>query len=202
MILPEFPVEKLRTLPLRAIVALAARMARRVEPLAALPEGHAGCESRRSAFEAAVRAAEDFARGVDRPDSDQIARDADASRGVDGEAPSSDAAMASAAMAAHCAVAARGAMENTGRVISRHLWERSHEARAALQQMAGNAADFAALCAHTSGAEAFYAIGIHNEAFVAALLGDYRRLVELRLGTFPEPGSAVDPSPDGPLGPY
>ena len=40
MKLPDFTVEHLKALPLRAIVAFAARCARRVEPLAQLPEGH------------------------------------------------------------------------------------------------------------------------------------------------------------------
>ena len=39
MELPDFTVEHLKALPLRAIVAFAARCARRVEPLAQLPEG-------------------------------------------------------------------------------------------------------------------------------------------------------------------
>jgi hypothetical protein len=41
-----------------------------------------------------------------------------------------------------------------------------------------------------------------NEDFVDAALGDYRTLVRLNLGRYPEPGDPVDPSPDGPLGPH
>ena len=47
MVLPGFTVEHLKVLPLRAIVAFATRCARRVEPLAQLPEGHPQREGRR-----------------------------------------------------------------------------------------------------------------------------------------------------------
>ena len=56
MQVPEFTVEHLKKLPLRAIVAFAARCARRVEQLAQLPEGHPQRESRRAAVEAALSA--------------------------------------------------------------------------------------------------------------------------------------------------
>jgi hypothetical protein len=55
MILPNLTGEHLRALPLRAIVAFAARCARRIEPLAQLPEGDSQWESRRGAVEAALR---------------------------------------------------------------------------------------------------------------------------------------------------
>src|SRR5206468_10583972 len=70
MQLPDFTVEHLRQLPLRAIVAFAARCARRVEPLAQLPEGDPRRETRREAVEAALRMAEAFARGSDAPPAD------------------------------------------------------------------------------------------------------------------------------------
>jgi hypothetical protein len=63
MKLANFTLEQLKGLPLRAIVAFAARCARRVEPLAQLPEGNPRRESRREAVEAALRMAESFARG-------------------------------------------------------------------------------------------------------------------------------------------
>lgn len=201
MRLPDFSPEGLKALPLRAMVAFAARTARRVEPLAHLPEGNAAAESRRGAVDAALRLAEDFARGVDRPDAPAVVRDADASRGAQGDTPSADAATASAAFAAHAALAAAHAVENQGRFGSLYLWERSAEARQSLGLLASTAADHAAMAAHTAGAEAFYAVGVHNEEFVARSLADYRRLIDLKLGQFPDAGTPVDPSPDGPLGP-
>ncbi len=202
MILPDLSVESLRKLPLRAIVAFAARSARRVEPLAGLPEGHPARESRRAAVDAALRAAEDFARGVDPPDAAAVVRDVDAARGAEGDTPSGDGAIASVAFTAHAMFAALHAIENRGRVADLRFWERTHEARESLDLLSQTSADFAAMSAHTAGAEAFYAVGVHNEAFVAASLRDYRRLLDLGLGSFPEPGAPVDPSAGGPLGPF
>ena len=54
MQVPDFTVEHLKELPLRAIVAFAARCARRVEPLALLPQGQPRRENRRAAVEAAL----------------------------------------------------------------------------------------------------------------------------------------------------
>ena len=67
MQVPEFTVEHLKKLPLRAIVAFAARCARRVEQLAQLPEGHPQRESRRAAVEAALCVAEAYATGSNEP---------------------------------------------------------------------------------------------------------------------------------------
>ena len=64
MRLANFTPDQLKVLPLRAIVAFAARCARRVEPLAQLPEGNPQSESRREAVEAALRMAESFAGGI------------------------------------------------------------------------------------------------------------------------------------------
>ena len=67
MQVPEFTVEHLKKLPLRAIVAFAARCARRVEQLAQLPEGHPQRESRRAAVETALCVAEAYATGSNEP---------------------------------------------------------------------------------------------------------------------------------------
>ena len=65
MQVPDFTVEHLKELPLRAIVAFAARCARRVEHLAKLPEGDPRSESRRAAVEAALCLAESYANGIE-----------------------------------------------------------------------------------------------------------------------------------------
>jgi hypothetical protein len=202
MILPNLSVESLKALPLRALVAFAARMSRRVEPLAQLSNGDPARESRRAAVDAALRAAEDFARGVDPADPDAVVRAVDATRGLEGDTTTSDGAAASACFTAHAMLAAGRSIENRGRVAARHLWERTPEARQSLGNLADSAADHTAMCAYTAGAEAFYALGMNNEAPVAGALSDYRRLLDLCLGAFPEPGVPIDPSPAGPLGPY
>jgi hypothetical protein len=74
------------------------------------------------------------------------------------------------------------------------------DARKFLGTLAHAAAELAALDAFTAAADAFAAVGYHNEEFVDAALNDYETLVRLKLGRYPEPGAAVDPSPGGPLG--
>jgi hypothetical protein len=63
MKLANFTAEQLKALPVRAIVALAARCARRVEHLSQLPEENPQREKRREAIEADLRMADSFARG-------------------------------------------------------------------------------------------------------------------------------------------
>src|SRR5262249_46150804 len=64
MIVTNYTAEDLKKLPLRAIVALAARCARRAEHLARLPEGHPEHERCRTVASGAIRMVEDFARGL------------------------------------------------------------------------------------------------------------------------------------------
>src|SRR5262249_20773177 len=105
MKLANFTIEQLKMLPLRAIVAFAARCARRVEPLAQLPEGNSQRENRREAVEAALRMAESFARGTDAPPDESVIAAIDASRDAGGELACAAAASA-IAQAAHAAASA------------------------------------------------------------------------------------------------
>jgi hypothetical protein len=199
MILPDFTVEHLKALPLRAIVAFAARCARRVEPLAQLPEGDPRRESRRGAVEAALRMAEAFARGTDAPPDESVVAAIDSSRDPGAE-PAGAAAASAVAQAAHAAASAWHAgpqAEEEGRPPGEH----TTEARKSLGALAHVTADLAALNAFTAAANACLSVGFRNEDFVGAALADYDKLVRLNLGRYPEPGAPVDPSPDGPLGP-
>jgi hypothetical protein len=201
MLLPNLTVEDLKKLPLRAIVAFAARCARRVEHLSQLPEGHPEKERRRAAIEAAIQMAEDFSRGSTCPSVESMVQSVDASRGVTVGKPSCDSAAAAAAGASHAAASAwdaLGSEEGGSGVFSR---ERVADARDFLDRLAHTTADLAAMDAFTAAVEAFDAIGLHNEDFVAAALQDYEKLLGLRLGHYPEAGQPINPSPDGPLGP-
>ena len=106
MELPDFTVEHLKKLPLRAIVAFAARCARRVEHLAQLPEGHPERERRRGAVEAALRMAEGFAMGSTAPLDESVVEAVDASRGVAGGPLRGENAADAVAEAAHAAASA------------------------------------------------------------------------------------------------
>jgi hypothetical protein len=200
MELPDFTVEHLKKLPLRAIVAFAARCARRVEPLAQLPEGHPQREGRRGAIEAALRLAEAFARGSDTPPDESVVAALDASRAVAGGPLGSADAAAAAAESARAAASAwhAGFQEaEEGGPPGR----RTAEARKFLGALEHVTADLAALNAFTAAADAFVSVGYRNEDFVSAALNDYDKLVRLRLGRYPEPGDPIEPSPGGPLGP-
>ncbi len=200
MELPDFTVEHLKALPLRANVAFAVRCARRVEHLAQLPEDHPERENRRSAVEAALRMAEAYAMGKDATLDESVVAAIDASRCIAGGSPGSMEAAAAVAEAAHAAASSwhAGAQEaDEGGQPGR----RTAEARKFLGALAHVTADLAALNAFTAAADPFVSVGYHNQSFVDATLCDYDRLVHLKLGRDPEPGSPGAPSPDGPLRP-
>ncbi len=199
MKLANFTLEQLKALPLRAIVAFAVRCARRVEPLAQLPEGNAQRESRREAVEAALRMAESFARGTDAPHDESVVAAIDASREAGGE-PANVAAASAIAQAAHAAASAwhpRAQAEEENRTPGNH----TIEAGRSLGALTHVTADLAAMNAYTAAAAAFLSVGYRNEDFVDSALRDYHKLVRLELGRYPELGAPVDPSPGGPLGP-
>jgi hypothetical protein len=199
MKLANFDIEQLKELPLRAIAAFAARCARRVEHLAQLPEGNPQRESRRAAIEAALRMAESFARGTDAPPDESVVAAIDAIRDAGGDLACATAASA-VAQAAHAAASAW----HTGFQVaegSRAPGKPTTEAGRSLGPLAHITAGLAALNAYTAAADAFIAVGYRNEDFVDAALNDYKALVRLELGRYPEPGAPVDPSPGGPLGP-
>jgi hypothetical protein len=193
MRLANFTPDQVKVLPLRAIVAFAARCARRVESLAQLPEGDARRESRRTAVDAALRMAEAFARGTDSPPDESVVATIDTIRDAEDES-AVGSAVSAAAQAAHAAASAwhagSGALE--GEVSGKQATQ------AGFKHVT---ADLAALNAYSAAAGAFVSIGYNNDDFVGAALRDYDTLVRLELGRYPEPGAPIDPSPDGPLGP-
>ena len=194
-----FTVEHLKALPLRAIVAFAARCARRVESLAQLPEGNPLRESRREALEAALLMAESFARGTGAPLDESVVAAIDASLDAGGES-TGGAAAAAVAQAAHAAASAWHAgaqVTEENRAPGKH----TAEAGRFLGALTHMTADLAALNAFSAAADAFVSVGYRNEDFVDSALSDYATLVRLKLGRYPEPGAPVDPSPGGPLGP-
>ncbi len=200
MQLPDFTFEHLKKLPLRAIVAFAARCARRVEHLAQLPAGHPQGEGRRMAVEAALRMAEAFARGSDAPPDEVVFAALHATRGVAGE-PAGSQATTAAAEAAHAMASAWHLAAPRDADVHEPFELRTPEARAFLGRLATATAELAALEAFTAAEEAFTAVGYHNEDFVGAARNDYDKLLRLRLGRYPEAGEPIDSSPSGPLGP-
>jgi hypothetical protein len=200
MELPDFRIADLKRLPLRAIVAFAARCARRVEHLAQLPEGHAGREQRRVAIENALGLAEAAARGDACPSFESIVQAINVSRQGSGGTRSCESAVVAAAGAAHAAASLLTVMERAVEDQDMPQSARNAGARKFLVSLESTTADLAAMSAFTAAAEAYDAVGLENEAFVAASLNDYDHLCRLNLGRYPEPGEPIDPSPSGPLG--
>ena len=201
MQLPDFTVEHLKALPLRAIVAFAARCARRVEPLAQLPEGRpaageppGGRRGRppdgRGVRQGRGRAPRRVGGRGDRREPRRRGRPR-RQRGRRGRrrrgGPRGGGRLASSSAPARPSKSAPGELKTA-------------EARKFLGALTHVTADLAALAAFTAAVEAFAAVGYHNEDFVNAALNDYDRLLRLKLGRYPEPGEPIDPSPGGPLG--
>jgi PTS system nitrogen regulatory IIA component len=185
-VLAVFPsLDELKQLPLRAVVALAARCARRVQPFFKLPDDHPEKQRHVAAVERAIRTAEEFVRGIP-----VAAPDAAASAARSASLAYSAARVASlalwaaeAASKASDAEAASDAVQAAGRA-SGAVWDAA--------KAAGNAARAAGDAANA-----------YNAWFTAAAASrsDFSQLCGLGLGRFPELGEPFDPSENGPLGP-
>jgi hypothetical protein len=66
-------------------------------------------------------------------------------------------------------------------------------------QLANVAADLAARDAFTAAVDAAVAASFGDE-FIKASMQDYQMLLKLGLGSYPDAGEPIDPSPAGPLG--
>ncbi len=200
MIRTNYTDEDLKKLPLRAIVAFAARCARRVEDLSQLPEGHPERESRRAAINAAIRLAEEVSRGSACSSVEPAVQAIDASRGVAGGGIGCECAVAAVAAAAHAAATAWLTLNPGASDRGANRWTNTAEARSFLGRLANDTADLAALDAFTAAVEASDAFA-RDDTFMRGAIQDYEMLLGLHLGTYPQAGQPIDPSPDGPLGP-
>jgi hypothetical protein len=198
MIVTNYTPEDLKKLPLRAIVALSARCARRVEHLALLPDDDPETERCRAAVASAIQLAEDFARGLPCSSPESAVRNVEAWR-ADAKADFvRDSATGAIVMAAHAAAASLRALDLRGE---------SDAPRAVgaakvdpLPHLADVTADLAAHEAFLTALEATAADG-HSDVFINAAVEDYQKLLRLDLGSYPAAGKPIDPSSRGPLGP-
>jgi hypothetical protein len=197
MIVPNMSTEDLKKLPLRAIVALAARCARRVESLSLLPDGHPDRDRCRTATDGAIRLAEDFARDSPCPAVASVIRDVEACQALAQGDYVREPAVAAVVWTAH---AAGAAIESVGLC--------SEPAEVDLMgtrlpnpfpPLANVAADLATRDAFTAAVDAAVAAGFGDE-FIKAAMQDYQTLLKLGLGSYPKAGEPIDPSPAGPLG--
>src|SRR6516164_2477469 len=110
MIVTNYTPEDLKKLPLRAIVTLSARCARRVEHMALLPDEHPDKERCRAAVGAALRVAEDFARGHPCPSLESVVREVEACRAIGDGAFVRESAIGAVVLTAHAVATALNAM--------------------------------------------------------------------------------------------
>ncbi len=199
MIETRYTADDLKKLPLRAIVALAVRCARRVEPLALPPDDHPERENLRSAVVEALRVAEDFARGLPCPAIESAVRAVEAGQAAVQGDLSRENAYAAVVQAAHAAATALDALALRAEPEERRLISGDPPPRP-FPHLADLSADMAALGAFTTAMDAARAIASADD-FTESAAEDYRKLLGLQLGQYPEAGQPIDPSPDGPLGP-
>ena len=200
MIRTQYTTEDLKKLPLRAIVAFAARCARRVEPIAQFPAGHPQQEARRLAVDNAIRLAEEIARGSASASTEPVLQALEATRAISGAGVGCECAAAAAAAAARTAATVWLVLNPREGDRDADRWTNAPEARSYLSHLANVTADIIALDAFTAAVEAAEAVA-HDDAFMRGAIQDYETLLGLHLGTYPQAGQPIDPSPDGPLGP-
>ncbi len=197
MIVPDLSTEDLKKLPLRAIVALAARCARRVESLGTLADGHPDKDRCRTAVAAAIRLAEDFARGLPCQDTPTVIRDVEACRAIAESDHVCETAIGAVVWTSHAAAAA---MDGIGlRDEPAELSLMGRPLPDPFPQLANAEADLAVRDALTAALDAAVAARF-GDGFIKGAMQDYHSLVKLGLGSYPEAGQPIDPSPAGPLG--
>ncbi len=170
-------ISQLSQLPLRAIVAFAARCARRAQPVFARDRTHPDYELHATLVEKAISAAENFAKG------DPTAAGGECAHEVMG--------VATAAISTPAGNDARPDFSRTDSALS------ASDAITSAISARQNNASLTAACA----ADAYsHALGAAPPSLVFAAL-DLRQLLISDLGQHPDLGSAVDPGEGGLLGP-
>lgn len=199
MIEMKYTPDDMKKLPLRAIVAFAARCGRRVEHLAVPPGDHPEAAKLSAAIAEAIRVAEDFARGAETPSAEAAVEAIEAGRAaVQGDIIRENA-YAAIARVAHAAATAIRAIAEKKEPAERQIIG-AGERRLPLAPVAGVSADLVAMGAFTAAMDAAEAIRSTDE-FTRWAAEDYRKLLGLKLGQYPEPGEPIDASSEGPLGP-
>ncbi len=197
MIVPNVSTEDLKKLPLRAIVALAARCARRVESLSILADGHPDRDRCRMAIDGAIRLAEDFARCSPCRDVPTAIQEVEACRAIAQGEYVRETAVGAVVWTAH---AAGAAIESLGlRDEPAEVDLMGTRQPNSVSPLANVGADLAARDAFTAAVDAAVAAGF-GDKFIKGAMPDYQALLKLGLGRYPEAGHPIDPTPAGPLG--
>ncbi len=187
---------ELKRLPLRAIVALAARCARRVRRLYSMPENMPHAAKYQSALDRAIEVAEMVAASAVVPGTAVATAARDARVAANGGTTAAGAAATSASSAARAAEGAtKAATAAAGAAPTTATAAEAAEAASSSAE-AGRAAE-----ATAAAAEIAYLYAVDAAGVAAAAEADYVKLLRLNLGKYPDLGDPVDPSESGPLGP-
>jgi hypothetical protein len=151
------------------------------------------------AIDDAIRLAEDISRGSAGASIEPVVRDLEATRAITGVEIGCECAAAAAAAAARTAATVWFVLNPGEDDRDADRWTSSPEARSYLSRLKIDTADIVALDAFTSAVEAANAAAF-DDTFMRGAIRDYERLVSLHLGTYPQAGQPIEPSPDGPLG--
>ena len=197
IIIHTYTFDDFKKLPLRAIVAFAARCARRVEQLSSPPDDHPEHERCQAAVSEAIQMAEDFARGSPCTTCESVIPAIEACRKTaEGELTRYNA-MSAVVQAAYTTATALNAVALEREPEERHLFRPPSKPFAHLAEVT---AEIAALDAFTAAVDASAAVG-YSDSFIKGAVRDYQELLGLNLGSHPSAGQPIDPSPNGPLGP-
>jgi hypothetical protein len=198
MIVTKYTPEDLKKLPLRAMVALAARCARRVENLALPPDDHPEAQRCRAAAVSAIQLAEDCARGLPCPSLEAVVREIESCRAVAAGDFVRESAMETLVLAAHAAATALRASDLRGVPAEPHMFGAAKPNP--FPHLADITADLVARDVFTAALTAADAVG-HIDTFIKGAVDDYEKSLKLDLGSYPQAGNPIDPSSKGPLGP-
>ena len=152
------------------------------------------------AIDNAIRLAEEIARGSACASVDPVAQALDSTQAISGDGIACECAAAAAAAAARTATTVWLVLNPGESDRDKSRWRKTPEARNYSSHLASVSAEFVAMDAFTAAVEAADAVA-YCEDFMRGAVHDYATLLGLQLGTYPEAGQPIDPSPDGPLGP-
>jgi hypothetical protein len=199
MIVTKYTPEDLKRLPLRAIVALAARCARRVEQLAFLPDDRPEAQRCRAAVVNAIHLAEDCAKGSPCPALESVVGEIESCEAVAAGDFVRESAMRAVVLAARAAATALRALDLRGVPGEAHMFGAAKPNP--FPHLADITADLAARDAFTAALTAADAVGF-TDAFIKGAVEDYEKLLKFDLGSYPQAGDPIDPAASGPLGPF
>lgn len=143
---------------------------------------------------------EDFSRGLPCPSCESVIHTIEECReAAQGDAVREDA-IAAVIQTAYAKATALNTLDIRSEPVERHPLGPAPEP-GPLSHLPDVTADLAALCAFTVAVDAADAVG-YTDRFVRGAAADYRTILGLQLGGYPEAGQPIDPSAEGPLGPF